>query len=1162
MTHFSFKKWNRTLAWISFFVALLTYVLTLAPTVSFWDCGEYISASSNLGIAHPPGAPLFQMLGAFISSLSFGNNELIALLINSLSALSSAFTIYFLFLTISLLAKSIVSGKKEPNKKEAKSIFGTALLGSLSFAFTDSFWFNAVETEVYAMASLSLAILFWLGLKWEENINKPRGNKWLLLIAFVAGLSFGIHFMSLLAIPAIVLLYLFKDKKEFSFKKFVVYNVIAVSVLLIVFKGLLPNVLAFFSWIELIAVNSFGMPFNSGTIIASIVLISLLIGFITYTHKKKWVWVNTLSLCLVFICIGFSSWLLIPIRANSQTTLNTNNPNNARDLIAYYNLEQYGERPLLYGANFTNKYAELDSISPYKDDKIKYEKDEKLSKYVVVNDYKNALYNKNSEHNVFLPRMWEERNALGYLQFINLKVNIKSKYAHKKEIRQLVNQFNNDVETGSIDATSKEQFLNKFGQYVNVEKPTFLENISFLFNYQIGYMYWRYFMWNFSGRQDDIQGEYNYHGEWLSGFNFLDSKIVGLSQSNLPNDQLLNKARNNYYMIPLLLGIIGLIFVAKQDRKLFWVLLVLFLFTGIAIQFYTNVKPFEPRERDYVLVGSFYVFSIFIGFSFISLLQASKKLVKSKLQYSLPVICLVCVPLLLAHQNWDDHNRTGRETARAMAKAYLDSCKENAILFTSGDIDTYPLWYLQEVEGYRRDVKVIVNTYFAADWYIDQMKKKTFESDPIPSQLTHDKYKWGTRDVLYYYERTKDSIDLKTFLNFLALDKEEVMVEMKSGQKHNTFPTKNVHLNIDKEVIINKGIVDVKHQDKIVSSMQLNIDTEAIGKQHLLMLDILANNNWERPIQFTGLSNDNADYIWLQDYLQFNGMTYQLVPVKTENSDYHKGFVNTNEAYQQINNWEWGGSNNEKVYLDPVTRRNSIRFRDSMSRVAEQLIKENKPNKAQKIIDLSIDKMPIDKFGYESFAIPFIEQYYQINQKEKAQKIYKEITNIYKDHIDYYLTLTPNEQAKIVDRIWRDMVNYKNCIHIAVEQNDSRLIRNEIPILLNYLEPFTDIINANSSGVNLTVLIEGLYKSNSVNNARKLYNQEVDRLQKSLIYASKLDEQEAYYYAEEILQDIEKYKEQLRLIHKYDTENFFVKEKETFNDLIDKLENFFSNLNE
>jgi len=584
----SFKKWNLILGWFAFLIALITYSLTVEPTVSFWDAGEYILTASKLQVGHPPGAPLYQMLGAVFSVFAL-NPDQIGLLMNMMSAVSSAFTILFMFWTIVLILEKILGEGKTLKSGQQIAVLGSALVGSLTFSFTDSFWFNAVETEVYAMAILIMSIMFYLGLRWEKDMHKPRGNRWLILIAFVIGLSFGIHFMGLLTIPAIGLIYYFKNYKKITVKNFIIANVASVAVLLFIFKLMFPNVLRYFSALELFFVNQIGLPFNSGSIIAGILLIAVFYYGLKYTRAKKLYDFNTGILCLLFILIGSSSWLMLPIRANANVVINENNPSSARELLAYYNLEQYPETHLFYGPLFTDQYSGLDKNEPYVDDKPKYEKDETTGKYIIVNDYKNAKQNYNSKHAAVLPRMWSAENAENYMLFTGfLDFRIKPAYQGEPRLEQSILDFKNDVVKGRIDYEDYHNFLKQFGQFLDVEKPSFGDNLAFMFEYQLGYMYWRYFMWNFVGRQDDIQGKLDQHGNWISGIQFIDELHLGQSQDNLPSDVKNNKARNTYYFLPFILGLIGLFFLFNKDKKLFWVMLVFFLFTGIAIQVYTT----------------------------------------------------------------------------------------------------------------------------------------------------------------------------------------------------------------------------------------------------------------------------------------------------------------------------------------------------------------------------------------------------------------------------------------------------------------------------------------------------------------------------------------------------------------------------------------------
>jgi len=552
MADFNFKKWNLILGWFAFLIAFIAYSLTVEPTVSFWDAGEYILTSSKLQVGHPPGAPFFQMMGAFFSIFATDPTQ-IGLMINMMSASASAFTILFMFWSIVLLIKQVVNNN-ESSKEQNIAILGAAFVGSLSFAFTDSFWFNAVETEVYAMATLIMAVLFYLGLRWGNEMFTPRGNKWLILISFVVGLSFGVHFMGLLTIPAIGLIYYFKNYKIITLRNFVLANLAGIAVLLFVFKLLAPNILRYFSILEIFFVNSVGLPFNSGSIIAFVLLVSFIILGIRYTQKKNYVNLNTALLCITFIVVGFSCWLMLPIRANANVTVNENNPSSARELLAYYNLEQYPKTHLFYGPQFTDQYAGLDKNKPYVDDKPKYEKDEILRRYVIVNDYENGLQNYNSKHASLLPRMWSTEHAENYMTYSGfLDFSIKSEHQMQNELRSVINDFRNAVANGEVDYEGYHNFLKKYGRYIDIQKPSLIKNIYYLFDYQIGYMYWRYFMWNFTGRQDDIQGR-----KWIFmaigsvELAVCDEYFLGISQDNLPSDVKNNKARNTYYFLPFI----------------------------------------------------------------------------------------------------------------------------------------------------------------------------------------------------------------------------------------------------------------------------------------------------------------------------------------------------------------------------------------------------------------------------------------------------------------------------------------------------------------------------------------------------------------------------------------------------------------------------------
>ena len=990
MTPAKFKKWNIILGWITFAIALITYTLTLEPTVSAWDVGEYIATSVKLEVGHPPGAPLFQMLGAFFAMFTTDNAE-IAKMVNFMSALASAFTILFMFWTISNLAKKLSAKTGNISKGKRIAILGSSVVGSLTYTFSDSFWFSAVEGEVYAMSSFLMALLFWLGLKWESEIYTARGNKWLVLISFVVGLSFGVHILSLLVIPAIVMLYFFKTYKTINLKTSAIATIFSVLVLILVFKFIFPFTLKFFSASELFFINTIGLPYNSGSIIAAIVLVALFVFGLGYTKKKKKIGANTLILSLLFIMIGFSSWMMLPIRANANTTINENNPSSARELLAYYEREQYGDANVFYDTYYSNTYSrEQDAKNPTRDDKPKYEK--KDGKYVIVNVYKDILPNYSDKHKGFIPRM----------------VNPASEEMYKK--------------IAGIPANSK-------------RRPTFAENIKFMVSYQFGYMYGRYFMWNFVGRQNDIQGNLDiYNGNWISGIDFIDELRLG-SQKMLPWQALLNKGRNTYFFLPLLLGLIGLLFQIKWDKKNFFTLFLFFAFTGFAIIFYTNPKPFEPRERDYAVVGSFYIFAIWIGFGVLALYEYLKYFAsRRKVAIAVSIISLLAVPTLMAFQNWDDHDRSNRYTTHLNAQAYLESCDPNAIMFTIGDNDTFPLWYMQEVEGIRTDIKLVNTSLFQTDWYIDQMKKKSYDADPIPSQLTHDEYKYGTLDVAYYFQelfpQLKDSVlELDNFMKWIQSDSKRTFYDLdEDGNPEKILPTNKVRIPVNKENVLKNGIVAQKDADKIVPYIDITLD-RAVAKNTILMLDILNNFNWERPIYFTGGSNNDSEYIWLKDYLQLDGVAFKFVPIKTPTKIYNQkgklvrelslfdiGRIDPEKMYSNVKKWNWRNINDGKIYLDEQTKRNAISLRNSLMRLSAAFAIEGDTIKAVEVLDLSLEKLPIEDFDHYSLSMEYPEMYYKLGEVKKARATAEDLIRLFKEKLVWYSTFS----AEDFDLIFED----------------------------------------------------------------------------------------------------------------------------------------------
>jgi hypothetical protein len=1049
MASFNFKKWNTLLGWITFSIALITYSLTVEPSLSFWDCGEYIATSAKLEVGHPPGAPLFQMLGAFFAMFATSASK-IALMVNMMSVFSSAFTILFMFWSLTLLFKNFLFKDKNDDNNTQLMILGSAFVGSLAYTFSDSFWFNAVEAEVYAMASLFIALLFWLGLRWEQEMDNKKGNKWLLLISLVIGLSFGVHFMALLTIPSIGFLYFFKKYKDITIKSFLIANVVIIAVLLFIFKLLLPYTLAFFGKTEIFMVNSLGLPFNSGTIFAFLLIVAFFYFGLNYTRKKEMVFYNTLILCTLFILIGFSTWIMLPVRANADVVINENKPSDAAEVLAYYNREQYGEQKLFYGSQFSDTYSGLDEENPYKDGKPNYERDYASGKYIITNNYINSEQNTDDNHKALLPRMWSSDHSENYMTFTEpLEFRVNPEYAEEDQLIQLVSDFRAAYQAGHVDMEDYDKFLKTYGEYLIIEKPSFINNITFMFEYQFGYMYWRYLMWNFVGRQNDNQGKYdNLNGNWLSGISILDEIRLG-SQANLTTDMSNNKGRNTYFFLPFILGVIGMIFHARKDLKSFYVLLALFLFTGLALKIYLNERPFEPRERDYALVGSFYVFAMWIGVGVFAIYEGIKNYIKPKVAIPVTlVITLLSTPILMAKENWDDHDRSGKHTALAMAKAYLDSCEPNAILFTIGDNDTFPLWYAQEIEGYRTDIRIVNTSLFMTDWYIDQMKRKAYDSEPIPSSFDRNLYRGSNRDYSFLIEKTKDTILLSDLIKFISLEDERAKVELRSGQFVNYYPSDQIIIPINKEDIIKNKVVSPKFYDSIVPAMQFKIKGQALYKNRLMMLDIVNENNWKRPIYFTGGSFGEDDYIWMKDYLQLDGMCYKLVPVKTSNgkespNPLEMGYLDSDKMFDIVMKWDWGNSGNPEMYHDPETRKNGITYRTNLARLMETLINEGKNDKAEKIIELAMTKMPIDYFEYYTLVEPFAQGYYEIGKKDKARAILKNLITKYQEELTFFSGLKSNEQIKMATDIVTDIERYRGLLEIMQISDDLEFYNQE-----------------------------------------------------------------------------------------------------------------------
>ena len=1157
----NFRVWNLRLGWFAFAISLLSYLLTVEPTASYWDCSEYIATAAKLQVGHPPGAPFFQMVGAVFAILA-PHAEYIALSVNMMSVLASSFTVLFLFWTITGIARRLVREQVDDNHTQILVLIA-GLVGALGFAYTDSFWFNAVEAEVYAMATCILSILFWLGLRWEADMDKPRGDRWLVLIAFVVGLSFGVHFMGLLTIPAIGMLYYFKTTETVTIKGFVLANILSIAVLLFIFKLLLPSTLAYFGYAEVFFVNQIGLPFHSGTIAAGLSLIAFFVYTLQVTHRKNWVQLNTTLLCVLFILVGFSSWLMLPIRANANTVINENAPTDARALLAYYNLEQYPDTHLFYGPMFTDMYAGQDENTPYVDAKPKYEKDEKSGRYIIVNEWENAQINSNRKHEGILPRMWSSGNATNYMTYYGtVDFDVRLEYRNEEGLVEAVNTFISDWNEGRADVEEYHNFLTTYAPYLDIEKPSFFDNLRYMFDFQMGYMYWRYFMWNFSGRQNDLQGKLDpINGNWISGIPFIDNWRLG-PQELLPSELANNKGKNKYYMLPLLMGILGFAFLYGKDPKRFWVMLLLFLFTGLALKVYLNERVFEPRERDYALVGSFYTFSIFIGLGVLALSERIRSFLRPRI--AVPIVgalSLLCVPVLLASENWDDHDRSGRYTAQSTAKAYLDSVEEDvdAMIFTIGDNDTFAIWYAQEIEGYRTDVRSINTQLLATDWYIDQLKRRTYTSSPIPSQLEHRQYAYGVRDYIKH-EALLDSVrwTLNDFMRWVSSDQPRTQYKFlleqydvsttnipKSTQQMIYYPTNQIRVPVNKENVLKSGVVKPEDAELIVDYIDIDLPTSGLYKNRLMMLDILHNNDWERPIYFTGGSYDDSEYFWMKDYLQLDGLVYKLVPIKTPidpNNPYQMGRIDANQMYDIVMKWDWGNSDSPDIYHDPETRKNSISFRSNITRLANALIEDKQVEKAITVLDLAMDKMPIETFGYYSLVTPIASAYYRAGATEKAQQIVQKLAAGYHEYMRYYAQWDNDDQLALMEDLVGNVERYKSLLTEVVQARDYETLAAIYNRFYESILPFSYIYGKYDFYTELTPFVAGLYAADQLELARELSGhiaqQYIDLLNRFLT----LEEEQLRYFEMEIGIEVEAYKSLVSTIKRNETDSEVIEE--------------------
>ena len=1017
----NFRKLNLIFGWLSFAIASFVYLSTIEPTASFWDCGEFIATGYKFQVGHPPGAPFFMMLTRFFSLFAFGDVTKVAMMVNVLSALVSAATIMFLFWTITHLARKVYSSEKELSKGNILAIIGSGFIGALAYTFSDTFWFSAVEGEVYATSSLFTALVFWAILKWENIAHEKYANRWLILIAYLMGLSIGVHLLNLLAIPAIVFVYYFKKYKP-NTRGIIYASVISVILLGIIMYGIIPGVAKVAIIFEFIFVNGLSMPFNSGLVIFIIILIGLVVWGIYYTYKNQKVLLNTILIGFTVIFIGYSSYAIILIRSAANPPIDQNNPDNVFDLLSYLNREQYGDRPLVFGQYFN---APLDNSNPYADGKKYYIK--RNGKYVL--SWESRKYNYDNRFTTVFPRMYSPQPD------------------HIKAYKQWTNFKGRSVRVASQDGGTE-----------IVRKPTFGENIVFFFKYQLNHMYFRYFMWNFSGRQNDIQGHGEIvHGNWLSGIDFLDDIRLG-PQDNLPESMTSNKAYNRYFLLPFFLGLVGLFFHYSRKRKDFWVVMLLFFFTGIAIVIYLNQYPYQPRERDYAYSGSFYAFAIWIGLGVLGLYEGLRKKVPAIMSATLAtVVCGACVPYVLASENWDDHDRSNRYVAHDFAYNYLNSCAPNAILFTNGDNDTFPLWYAQEVEGIRTDIRIICLPYLSTDWYIDQMKCQAYDSDPVPFSLSNDQYVQGKREVIPVYERIKSRTDLKKIIEFVVSESGKTKASTQGGEEIDYIPAKKISVPVDSTKVIANGIVNPKDANLIVDELQWNLSANYLGKNDFMILDLISNNEWNRPIYFVSPGQGNSTN--LRNYFQLEGFASQLVPIKTKYDVQSPGRIDTEILYHKyMEVFKWGNIGDPDIYLDENTKRTTriVKLRTNFARLASLLVDEGKVDSAVNVLNRCYEILPHEKVSFNFFDTPFVEALYKTNEIDKANELVNKMVTVAEDDLHYYFSLDAKYASHVDTQKRMSLAMLQQLVGITNQYKQKEISKNIEEIFTGLLE-MTDL---------------------------------------------------------------------------------------------------------
>ncbi len=958
MNQKKFTMWHRISALLALLVSAVTYLLTIEPSASFWDCGEFIASSYKLEVGHPPGNPVFQLIARFFTM--FGDNMHAAILVNAMSALCSALTIFFLYLTIVWFVKRVVKPSADGTYtvSQAIAILGSGLVGALAYCFSDTFWFSAVEGEVYAMSSLFTAAVFWLMTVWYDRADRPNSLKWVVLIAFLMGLSIGVHLLNLLMIPALVFMYYYRIREDrpYSFKELLKIFLVGVVILALVLFIIIPWIPKMAAYSDLFFVNVLGLPYNSGAAFFMVALLALCFWGLFVTLKKQKRFLNTALLCFTTILIGFSVFSIDIIRSCAKTPTNEYQPDNAFTLVRYLSREQYGSTPLLYGQYYdapfeltTSKYwAPLDG------------------KYKNVDGPVDAKYF--SEGKMLFPRMWSSSPDGRYEEFYEYYTGGKG--------------------TKLQGSTHR--------------KPTMGANLRYFFDYQMNWMYWRYFMWNFVGRQNQIHAPNPgdiFHGNWESGVKFIDDFRLG-DQSDAPEALAGDKGKNHYYFLPLLLGLLGLFFQFDKDKRGCWLNFLMFFMTGIAIVIYLNQPPYQVRERDYAYAGSFYFFCVWIGMAVAAIYGLAEKVLNGK--GTAPVAALVsvaclCVPVLMAAQNWDDHDRSNRRTAVEMASNYLNSVGENGILVTHGDNDTFPLWYAQEVEDVRPDVRICNTSLLGTDWHIDQMKWAVNESAPLPLSVGQEQYLYGTNEYVPVYDTRNEVTSIADVMALFRNPK--VKAPMTSGRRVDYIASRKISIPVDRENVIRAGILDAKYASQIPDSIIITIpkDKDMISKPELFMLDLLSGYKWDRPINLLSMGGDIN--IGIKEYLEYEGYSFKLIPIKNKTTTTVAGFVDTDDLYRKMTEtYKWDAVASGDYFIDyqnQYTHMGVMSLRGLFVTAANAFIKAGENDRAMEMLDkcrditrdFPLEGVPVGFSGNDYMVISMVEDYYKLGAADKAVEL-------------------------------------------------------------------------------------------------------------------------------------------------------------------------------